>query len=116
MCSTLKHLQCRFYRIRQSLNNRSTGATLESVVDPQRLAMKLSVDGVVKQDASTAQQIFPVAAVIEFISQLMTLEPGDIISTGTSAGVGSTTGDFLKPGDQIEAEIESIGILRSPVE
>ena len=90
-------------------------ASSEAIDDPQSLAMELRVNGAVKQSASTAQQIFPVAAVIEFISQMVTLEPGDLISTGTAAGVGNTTGDYLKAGDAIEAEIEGIGVLRSPV-
>ena len=88
----------------------------DAVPDPQALAMKLLLNGEVKQDASTAQQIFPVAAVIEFISGLVTLEPGDIISTGTPAGVGSASGTFLKPGDRLEATIDGIGTLVSPVE
>ena len=87
----------------------------ESLPDPQSLAMRLSVNGDLKQDASTAQQIFPVAAVIEFISSFVTLEAGDMISTGTPSGVGATTQTFLKSGDRIEAHIESIGTLISPV-
>jgi len=87
-----------------------------AIPDPQALRMKLELNGQVKQDASTAQQIFPVAAVIEFISKMVTLEPGDIISTGTPAGVGSTTGTFLKPGDVMHAWIEGIGTLITPVE
>jgi len=90
--------------------------TADAVPDPQTLAMKLTLNGEVKQDASTAQQIFPVAAVIEFISGLVTLEPGDIISTGTPAGVGSASGTFLKPGDVLAASIDGIGTLVSPVE
>ncbi len=78
--------------------------------------MRLDVNGEVKQDASTAQQIFPVAAVIEFISRICTLEPGDIISTGTPAGVGATTGTFLKPGDMVTGWIERIGTVTNPVE
>ncbi|MCA9119082.1 MAG: fumarylacetoacetate hydrolase family protein [Planctomycetaceae bacterium] len=89
--------------------------TPDEIPDPQKLDMTLSVNGKVHQDASTAQQIFPVAAVIEFISSFVTLEPGDIISTGTAAGVGSSTGTFLKAGDQIEASITGIGTLKSPV-
>lgn len=85
------------------------------VPDPQKLKMKLSVNGKVFQDASTAQQIFPVAAVIEFISHIVTLEPGDIIATGTPAGVGKATGTFLHAGDNVEAWIENIGTLVSPV-
>ena len=87
----------------------------DAVADPQKLAMKLMVNGDVKQDASTGQQIFPVAAVIEFISQSVTLEPGDIIATGTPAGVGNTTGTYLKDGDKVEASIASIGTLVNPV-
>lgn len=87
----------------------------DAISDPQKLGMKLSVNGDVKQDASTGQQIFPVAAVIEFISNICTLEPGDIISTGTPAGVGNTTGTFLHAGDKMEAWIEKIGTLVSPV-
>jgi 2-keto-4-pentenoate hydratase/2-oxohepta-3-ene-1,7-dioic acid hydratase in catechol pathway len=90
-------------------------ATADEITDPQKLAMRLTVNGTVHQEASTAQQIFPVAAVIEFLSSFVTLEPGDIISTGTAAGVGNSTGTFLKPGDQIEATIAGIGTLKSPV-
>ncbi len=91
-------------------------ASADSIADPQALPMKLSLNGEVRQDASTALQIFPVAAVIEFISSFVTLEPGDIISTGTPAGVGNTSGTYLKAGDKLEASIGSIGVLVSPVE
>ena len=87
----------------------------DAIADPQQLAMKLSVNGDVKQDASSAMQIFPIAAVIEFVSNIVTLEPGDIISTGTPSGVGNATGTFLGPGDRVEAEIAQIGTLVSPV-
>lgn len=88
----------------------------DSVPDPQALKMELRVNGTLHQDASTAQQIFPVAAVIAFISSFVTLEPGDMISTGTAAGVGNTTATYLQPGDRMEAYIESIGTLVSPVQ
>ena len=81
--------------------------------DPQRLALTLKVNGKTWQNATTAQMIFPVAAIIEFVSAIVTLEPGDIISTGTPSGVGNTTGTYLKPGDQMEAAIEGIGVLRN---
>lgn len=84
-------------------------------VDPQDMRILLKVNGDVKQDASTAQMVFPVAAVIAFVSSLMTLEPGDVISTGTPSGVGSATGTYLKPGDLVEASIDRIGVLRNPV-
>jgi 2-keto-4-pentenoate hydratase/2-oxohepta-3-ene-1,7-dioic acid hydratase in catechol pathway len=83
--------------------------------DPQSLHMTLSVNGQVEQDASTAEMVFPVAAVVAFISSFVTLEPGDIISTGTPSGVGAAKNRFLKAGDRIEARIENIGVLRNPV-
>lgn len=91
-------------------------ASADAIPDPQTLRMRLEVNGEVKQDASTAQMIFPVAAVIEFVSQMVTLEPGDIISMGTPAGVGSTTGTFLKPGDVVTGHIERIGPIINTVE
>lgn len=91
-------------------------ATADAIPNPQALRMRLELNGEVKQDASTAQMIFPVAAIIEFISKMCTLEPGDIISTGTPAGVGSSTGTFLKPGDVMRCWIEHIGELVTPVE
>lgn len=90
-------------------------ASADAIADPQKLAMKLKVNGNVKQDATTAQQIFPVAAVVAFISDIVTLEPGDIIATGTPAGVGHASKTYLKPGDKMEAWIEGIGTLMSPV-
>lgn len=88
-----------------------------SVPDPQRLPLKLKVNGQVMQDATTAQMIFPVAALVSILSSFVTLEPGDIISTGTPSGVGHARKPpvYLKPGDVIEAEIGSIGVLRNPV-
>ena len=64
-------------------------ACADAIADPQKLKMKLTVNGSVKQDATTGQQIFPVAAVVAFISDIVTLEPGDLISTGTPGGVGN---------------------------
>lgn len=87
----------------------------DDISDPQTLKMKLSVNGNIEQDASTAEMIFPVAAIVAFISSFVHLEPGDIISTGTPSGVGASKNKFLKAGDQMEAEIEKIGILKSPV-
>ena len=90
-------------------------ATAGDIPDPQKLKMKLSLNGKVKQDATTAQQIFSVAAVVAFISDIVTLEPGDIIATGTPAGVGNASGTYLQAGDKMEAWIERIGTLVSPV-
>jgi 2-keto-4-pentenoate hydratase/2-oxohepta-3-ene-1,7-dioic acid hydratase in catechol pathway len=90
-------------------------ASAEAIPDPQALALRLTVNGQTKQDASTAQMVFPVAAVIAFLSSFLTLEPGDILSTGTPSGVGSSTGTYLKPGNVVEAHIAGIGTLRNPV-
>ena len=90
-------------------------ASTDAISDPQKLRMRLTVNGAVKQQATTAQQIFPVAAVVAFISDILTLEPGDIISTGTPSGVGHSRGTYLQPGDWVEAWIEGIGTLASPV-
>ncbi len=87
----------------------------DSVPDPQNLSLELTVNGDVKQKGSTAQMVFPVAAVIEFISQMVTLEPGDLISTGTPAGVGAATETFLKSGDVMRGTIGGIGSLVTPV-
>jgi len=89
-----------------------------TLADPQKLAMKLRVNDKVMQDASTGQMIFPVAAIVSVLSTFTTLEPGDIIVTGTPAGVGSGRKPpvYLKKGDIVEAEIEGIGLLRNPVE
>ncbi len=91
-------------------------ATTDTIVNPQALSMQLTLNGELRQNANTSQQVFPVAAVIEFLSNICTLEPGDIISTGTPAGVGNTTGTFLRAGDELRATIEQIGTLVSPVE
>ena len=85
----------------------------ETIPDPQKLQLTLKVNGELKQDSSTALQIFPVAAVIEFISSYVTLEPGDVISTGTPAGVGNAKGTYLKAGDKLEAAIEGVGVLKN---
>jgi 2-keto-4-pentenoate hydratase/2-oxohepta-3-ene-1,7-dioic acid hydratase in catechol pathway len=87
----------------------------DSVPDPQNLTLELTVNGEAKQKGSTAQMVFPVPAVIEFISKMVTLEPGDLISTGTPAGVGAPKGTFLKPGDVIRGTIQGIGTLVTPV-
>jgi 2-keto-4-pentenoate hydratase/2-oxohepta-3-ene-1,7-dioic acid hydratase in catechol pathway len=87
----------------------------DELADPQSLHMTLKVNGQIEQDGSTAEMVFPVAAIIEFLSSFVTLVPGDIISTGTTSGVGSAKNKFLKRGDWLEATIERIGTLRNPV-
>jgi 2-keto-4-pentenoate hydratase/2-oxohepta-3-ene-1,7-dioic acid hydratase in catechol pathway len=89
--------------------------TADSIDDPQALELELTVNGDLKQSGSTADMIFSVAAIVSFLSQFVTLEPGDLISTGTTAGVGAATGTYLKPGDLIRATISQIGTLENPV-
>jgi 2-keto-4-pentenoate hydratase/2-oxohepta-3-ene-1,7-dioic acid hydratase in catechol pathway len=79
-------------------------------LDPAKLRVVTRQNGQVRQDSPVSDLIFGVAKLIEVISRVMTLEPGDLISTGTPSGVGPIT-----PGDVIEIEIEGIGILRNPV-
>jgi 2,4-didehydro-3-deoxy-L-rhamnonate hydrolase len=90
--------------------------TADAVDDPQTLSLQLSVNSEVRQDGSTAQMIFPVAAIVSFLSGFVTLEPGDIIATGTPSGVGSASGTYLQPGDVMRATISGIGTLENPVE
>lgn len=87
------------------------------IPDPQALLLTTRVNGQVVQHASTATMIFSVGSIISFLSSLMTLEPGDIIATGTPSGVGfkRTPPLFLQDGDIVEVEIEGIGRLRNPV-
>jgi 2-keto-4-pentenoate hydratase/2-oxohepta-3-ene-1,7-dioic acid hydratase in catechol pathway len=91
--------------------------TADEIGDPQKLDVSLRVNGVQKQYASTSVMIFSVARCIAELSQGTTLEPGDIIATGTPEGVGfaRTPPEFLKNGDVMEVEIEKIGVLRNPV-
>ncbi len=86
------------------------------IADPYNLRLKLSVNGQVMQDANTSDLIFDVEEQIAYLSTMYTLEPGDVIATGTPPGVGAGRGVFLQRGDVIVAEIEQIGTLRNPVE
>ena len=81
------------------------------IPDPQDLALKLSVNGEVKQDARTSGMIFDIREQLVTLSAIMTLDPGDVVLTGTPTGVGLPKKTFLKPGDRVDAEIESIGRL-----
>lgn len=89
--------------------------TSDEVGDPQKLAMRLKVNGETRQDATTGLMVFTVAELVAFISQIVTLEPGDVIATGTPSGVGKARGLFLKPGDVVEGYIERVGTLSNPV-
>lgn len=87
------------------------------VPDPQALSIRAILNGQVMQDSSTANMVFGVAELIAFISQAITLEPGDLIATGTPAGVGVFRDPpvLLKPGDEVTIEIEGLGALTNPV-
>ncbi|NNM75734.1 fumarylacetoacetate hydrolase family protein [Sphingomonas sp. ID1715] len=91
--------------------------TADEVPDPQTLDLSLTVNGVQKQASNTAYMLFKVDELIEDISKGITLEPGDIIATGTPAGVGAGMDpqEWLWPGDVIEAQVVGIGTLRHPV-
>jgi 2-keto-4-pentenoate hydratase/2-oxohepta-3-ene-1,7-dioic acid hydratase in catechol pathway len=86
----------------------------DEVADPQALGLRLSVNGKRQQDGTTANQIFPVAHVIRYLSQFMVLNPGDLINTGTPAGValGMKEPAYLRPGDVVELEIDGLGTAR----
>jgi 2-keto-4-pentenoate hydratase/2-oxohepta-3-ene-1,7-dioic acid hydratase in catechol pathway len=83
------------------------------VPEPENLAMKLSVNGVVKQDSNSGRMIHGIAEQIAYLSRHVTLRPGDVIATGTPAGVGAPRGEFLKPGDEVRLEIERLGVLEN---
>lgn len=87
-----------------------TSTGLSASLDPAHLNIQTRVNGEVRQSATTADMVFGVAELISYVSQVMTLEPGDVILTGTPSGVGP-----LQPGDVVEVEIEGIGTLRNPV-
>ncbi len=91
--------------------------TADEVPDPTNLDISLRLNGEVMQSSNTRHLIFPVVDLIAEISSVMTLEPGDVISTGTPGGVGAarTPQVFLKAGDVVEVEIEGLGVLRNPV-
>ena len=91
--------------------------TADEIPDPSRLTLTLKVNGVVKQQDTTTNMIFDTPTLIAFLSRGITLEPGDIIATGTPAGVGfaRTPKEFLRPDDVMETTVEEIGTLRNRV-
>ena len=88
----------------------------DEVPDPHQLELSLEVNGRVRQSGTTADMIFGVAELIAFASSFMTLEPGDIIETGTPSGVGATTKEFLAPGDQMVARVGDLGEQHTTVQ
>lgn len=87
------------------------GPRIASEIDPTNLDIRLLLNGEVKQNSNTNQMVFDVFELVSFISEVMTLLPGDIVLTGTPPGVG-----LLEEGDVVEVQIEGIGILRNPVQ
>ncbi len=87
------------------------------IPDPQALRLKTILNGEVVQEAPTADMIFSVAQIVAFVTEAITLEPGDLILTGTPAGVGIFRDPelLLKPGDEVTVEIEGVGTLTNPV-
>ena len=90
--------------------------TRDEIPDPGHLWLRTSIDGEVLQDSSTAQMVFGVPRLIAELSAVMTLEPGDLIATGTPAGVGMARSPrrWIKPGERVRVEIERIGALENP--
>jgi 2-keto-4-pentenoate hydratase/2-oxohepta-3-ene-1,7-dioic acid hydratase in catechol pathway len=91
--------------------------TADEVGDPQRLGLRVTIGDEVLQDANTGSMIFTVAQLIAYLSTIITLEPGDLIATGTPSGVGAarTPPRFLRPGDIVRVAIERLGVLENPV-
>ena len=91
--------------------------TADEIPDPHALRIRLRLNGQTMQDSSTAQLIFGVDELVAFLSETVTLEPGDVIATGTPSGVGfaRTPPVYLKPGDMMEVEVEGLGVLSNPV-
>ena len=91
--------------------------TADEIADPGALALELSVNSVVKQSSTTASMIFDVPTLIEFISTFTTLQPGDVIATGTPSGVGNfrEPPEYLVAGDTVRIEIEGVGVQVNPV-
>jgi 2-keto-4-pentenoate hydratase/2-oxohepta-3-ene-1,7-dioic acid hydratase in catechol pathway len=91
--------------------------TADEIADPHNLAIRLRLNGQTMQDSNTRQMIFRAGDILAYVSQIVTLEPGDLIFTGTPPGVGFARKPpvFLKDGDVVEVEIEGLGVLRNPV-
>lgn len=87
----------------------------DEIADPHNLSIRLWVNDQLMQDANTSEMIFRIPEVVSYISGVMTIEPGDILSMGTPAGVGMARGVSLSPGDVMRGEIEGLGVLETPV-
>jgi 2-keto-4-pentenoate hydratase/2-oxohepta-3-ene-1,7-dioic acid hydratase in catechol pathway len=89
--------------------------TADEIPDPLRLEMKLFVNGELRQHADSGDMIYDIYQQIAYLSMVMTLEPGDILATGTPSGIGAPTGRFLQPGDVMRLEIAGLGHIENPV-
>jgi 2-keto-4-pentenoate hydratase/2-oxohepta-3-ene-1,7-dioic acid hydratase in catechol pathway len=91
--------------------------TADEFGDPHHKPLTTRVNGVVNQDGTTADMIFPVTSIIEWLSKRLTIEAGDLIATGTPDGVGMgrTPPEYLQNGDVLETEVEGIGVLRNTI-
>ncbi len=90
-------------------------ALFETVPNPEDLKIETTVNGEVRQSATTAQMITMLGELLEFLSARVTLLPGDIIATGTPEGVGDVDGRYLSPGDTVSIALEEVGMLSNPV-
>jgi 2-keto-4-pentenoate hydratase/2-oxohepta-3-ene-1,7-dioic acid hydratase in catechol pathway len=90
--------------------------TRDEIPDPHVLRIRCSIDGETLQDSSTSQLVFGIPRLVAELSAVMTLEPGDIVATGTPAGVGTsrTPKRWIRPGERVRVEIEGIGALENP--
>ena len=122
--ATIRDYQFRTRQWTMGKNFDGTGAFGPFLVAPDELPagarglrLRTRLNGALLQDASTASLVFDVAALISLLSEVMTLDPGDVIVTGTPSGVGFTRTPplFMAPGDVVEVEVEGIGTLRNPI-
>ena len=92
-------------------------ATTDEIPDPHTLGIRLRLNGQTMQDSNTNQLLFDVPTLIEYLSTYITLEPGDVIATGTPPGVGFARKPpiYMQPGDVVEVEIDGLGVLRNTV-
>ena len=91
--------------------------TLDEIGDPQNLELVTRVNGTEMQHSNTSYQIFPIARIVSYLTSFLTLNPGDVIATGTPQGIGAkrTPPVWLQPGDTVEVDIERVGVLRNRV-
>ncbi|MQY22579.1 fumarylacetoacetate hydrolase family protein [Nocardia macrotermitis] len=89
--------------------------TDDEIADPLNLHMTLTVNGRIRQDWATDDMIYDIYEQIAYLTQVMTLMPGDVLATGTPSGIGAPTGDFLVPGDVVRAEIDGLGVIENRV-